>query len=78
MHQLIPMVIGMVVSTSTSVAFEAATKLVTPAGVKAVSGFLIKGASFVVGGIISGKIAQLAVENTEAVLETVKKTHAEV
>lgn len=78
MNQVIPMVVGMVVSTSVSVAFEAATKIATPAGVKAVSGFLIKGASFVIGGIISSKIASLAVENTEAILETVKNTPAAV
>lgn len=78
MNQLISTVVGTVVGTSTSVAIESVAKLATPAGVKAVTGFLIKGLTLVVGGVISSKVASIAVENTEAVLETVRKSSTDV
>lgn len=71
MLKLIPMVIETVVSASTSVAVGSLTKLVTPPGIRAFTGYLIKGASFVGAGIISAKIAEYAVKNTEAVLDIV-------
>lgn len=78
MHQIIPMIVGTVVNMSVGVAVEATTKLVTPAGVRAVSGFLLKGASLIVGGVIANKVAQIAVDNTEAVIEIVQKDPAAV
>lgn len=78
MDKLLPTVVGLVVQTSSSIAFDAAVKLATPTGVSAVKGFLIKGAASVLGAMVAGRIASVAVTNTEGVVEILKKTPAEL
>lgn len=69
---LLPKLIEGIVTLSSGVAFDSATKLVTPTRVNAFAGFAIKGASLFFGGLVSTLIAKAAVDSTNSIIETVK------
>lgn len=63
-------VLGIIVTTSASIAFDGIAKQLTPTDLKAVPAFGIKIGVAVVGGLIAGKIAQIVVDNVDSVIET--------
>lgn len=69
---LVPMLVESVVKLSTKVAVDGLVKIVTPPGVKAVSNFLIKGASLLIGGIVAHKLSAIVVKSVEGISATVK------
>lgn len=75
---IIPLVVGTVVSTSSGIAFDALTKLVTPPGVKALTGFGIKAGSAIVGAVVAAKISAFAVKQTENIVEIVRNSAEEI
>ena len=66
-------VLGIVVTTSASIAFDGVAKQLVPSDLKAVPAFGIKIGVAVLGGLLAGRIAQIVVENVESVVETVTK-----
>lgn len=70
---LLPAIVGTLVSTSSGIAIDSLTKLVTPPTIKALTGFGIKAGSAIVGGIVSMKISEFAVKRTEEIIEIVNK-----
>lgn len=77
LSQYIAPVLGIVVTTSASIAFDGVAKQLVPSDLKAVPAFAIKIGVAVVGGIIAGKIAQVVVDNVESVIETSMKAAEE-
>lgn len=70
-------VLGIVVTTSASIAFDGIAKQLVPSDLKALPAFGIKIGVAVVGGLLAGQIAQIVVDNVESVVETVTKDDAE-
>jgi hypothetical protein len=70
-------VLGIVVTTSASIAFEGIAKQLVPSDLKAVPAFGVKIGVAVVGGIIAGKIAQIVIDNAQSVVDTVVKPESE-
>lgn len=70
LSKFIAPVLGIVVATSTSIAFDGVTERLIPNDLKALPTFGIKIGMAVVGGLIAGKIAQIVVDNVESVVET--------
>lgn len=64
-------VLGIVVTTSATIAFDGLAKQVIPTDLKAIPAFGIKLGVAVVGGLIAGKLAQTVVDNVESVITTV-------
>lgn len=64
-------VLGIVVTTSASIAFDGIAKQLVPTDLKALPAFGIKIGVAVVGGLLAGQIAQIVVNNVESVVETV-------
>lgn len=77
LSQFIAPVLGIVVTTSASIAFDGVAKQIVPTDLKAVPAFGIKIGVAVVGGLIAGKIAQIVVENVESIVETVTTEESE-
>ncbi|AWN03390.1 hypothetical protein PBI_COUNT_68 [Microbacterium phage Count] len=73
LSKFIAPVLGIVVTTSASIAFDGVAKQLVPSDLKAVPAFGIKIGVAVVGGLLAGRIAQIVVENVESVVETVTK-----
>ena len=73
LSKFIAPVLGIVVTTSASIAFDGVAKQLVPSDLKAVPAFGIKVGVAVVGGLLAGRIAQIVVENVESVVETVTK-----
>ena len=73
LSKFIAPVLGIVVTTSSSIAFDGVAKQLVPSDLKAVPAFGIKIGVAVVGGLLAGRIAQIVVENVESVVETVTK-----
>ena len=72
---LIAPVLGLVVTTSASIAFEGIAKQLVPSDLKAVPAFGVKIGVAVVGGILAGKIAQVVIDNAQSVVDTVTKNY---
>ena len=64
-------VLGIVVTTSASIAFDGIAKQLVPTDLKALPAFGIKIGVAVIGGLLAGQIAQIVVDNVESVVETV-------
>lgn len=64
-------VLGLVVTTSASIAFEGLAKQLVPSDLKAIPGFGVKIGVAVVGGILAGKLAQIVIDNAQSVVDTV-------
>ena len=73
LSKFIAPVLGIVVTTSASIAFDGVAKQLVPSDLKAVPAFGIKIGVAVLGGLLAGRIAQIVVENVESVVETVTK-----
>lgn len=67
-------VVGVIVTTSTGVAIEGLVKLITPVGLKAVPSFAVKIGGALVSAVVAGKVAEIAVDAIESVIETVRST----
>lgn len=74
LSKFIAPVLGIVVTTSASIAFDGIAKQLVPSDLKALPAFGIKIGVAVIGGLLAGQIAQIVVENVESVVETVTKT----
>lgn len=74
LSKFIAPVLGIVVTTSVSIAFDGIAKQLVPSDLKALPAFGIKIGVAVIGGLLAGQIAQIVVENVESVVETVTKT----
>lgn len=70
-------ILGIVVTTSASIAFDGIAKQLVPSDLKALPSFGIKIGVAVIGGLLAGQIAQIVVDNVESVVETVTKDEAE-
>lgn len=70
-------ILGIVVTTSASIAFDGVAKQLVPSDLKALPAFGIKIGVAVIGGLLAGQIAQIVVDNVESVVETVTKNEAE-
>lgn len=66
-------VLGIVVTTSASIAFDGVAKQLVPADLKAVPAFGVKLGVAVLGGLLAGKIAQVVVDNVESVRTTIEE-----
>lgn len=66
------MLIDGLVTMSTKVAVDGLVKIATPPGVRAVSIFLIKGASFFAGAVIASKLSKIATKSGEELAEIIK------
>lgn len=77
-NALLPKLIEGIVSLSSGVAFDSAVKLVTPSRINAFTGFAIKGGALFLGGIVSSLIAKVAVDSTNAIVETVTNEPAAI
>lgn len=60
-------VLGIAVTTSASIAFDGIADKLVPTDLKAIPAFGIKVGVAIVGGLLAGKIAQIVVDNVEAV-----------
>ena len=65
-------VVGLVATTSTAIAVEGLVKYLTPIGLKAVPAFGVKIGGAILGAVIAGKVADIAVTATNSVIETVR------
>ena len=70
-------ILGIVVTTSASIAFDGLAKQLVPSDLKALPAFGIKIGVAVIGGLLAGQIAQIVVDNVESVVETVNQNNAE-
>lgn len=78
LNKFIAPVLGIVVTTSASIAFDGIAKQLIPTDLKALPAFGLKVGVAVVGGLLAGQIAQIVVDNVESVVETVtNKNEAE-
>lgn len=77
LSKFIAPVLGIVVTTSASIAFDGIAKQLVPSDLKALPAFGIKIGVAVIGGLLAGQIAQIVVDNVESVVETVTKDNAE-
>lgn len=73
LSKFIAPVLGIVVTTSASIAFDGVAKQLVPSDLKALPAFGIKIGVAVIGGLLAGQIAQIVVNNVESVVETVTK-----
>lgn len=73
LSKFIAPVLGIVVTTSASIAFDGIAKQLIPTDLKALPAFGLKIGVAVVGGLLAGQIAQIVVDNIESVVETVTK-----
>jgi hypothetical protein len=67
----IPTVLGIVVTTSASIAFDGVAKQLVPSDLKAIPAFGIKIGVAIVGGLLANKLAQIVIDNVESVITTV-------
>lgn len=74
LSKFIAPVLGIVVTTSASIAFDGIAKQLIPTDLKALPAFGLKIGVAVVGGLLAGQIAQIVVDNIESVVETVNKS----
>lgn len=70
LSKFIAPVLGIVVTTSASIAFDGIAKQLIPTDLKALPAFGLKIGVAVVGGLLAGQIAQIVVDNIESVVET--------
>lgn len=77
LSKFIAPVLGIVVTTSASIAFDGIAKQLVPSDLKALPAFGIKIGVAVIGGLLAGQIAQVVVNNVESVVETVTNKHEE-
>lgn len=70
-------VVGIIVTTSASIAFDGIAKQLVPSDLKALPAFGIKIGVAVIGGLLAGKIAQVVVDNIESVVETMTPAESE-
>ena len=70
-------VVGIIVTTSASIAFDGVAKQLVPSDLKALPSFGIKIGVAVIGGLLAGKIAQIVVDNIESVVETLNPAESE-
>lgn len=70
-------ILGIVVTTSASIAFDGVAKQIIPSDLKAIPAFGIKIGVAVIGGLIAGQLAQIVIDNVESVVETVTQNDAE-
>lgn len=68
---MIPKILGTVVELAASVAVDSAVKVATPSNTKAITGFLIKGGTLLLGGLVATKMSEIVVKNAEAVVKTI-------
>ena len=73
LSKFIAPVLGIVVTTSASIAFDGIAKQLIPSDLKALPAFGLKIGVAVVGGLLAGQIAQVVVDNIESVVETMEK-----
>ncbi len=73
LSKFIAPVLGIVVTTSASIAFDGIAKQLIPSDLKALPAFGLKIGVAVVGGLLAGQLAQIVVDNLESVVETVTK-----
>lgn len=73
LSKFIAPVLGIVVTTSASIAFDGIAKQLVPSDLKALPAFGIKIGVAVVGGLLAGQIAQVVIDNVESVISTVNK-----
>lgn len=71
LSKFIAPVLGIVVTTSASIAFDGVAKQLIPTDLKAIPAFGLKVGVAVIGGLLAGQIAQIVVNNVESVVETV-------
>lgn len=71
---LIPLLIGSAVSMATNVAVDSAVKLITPSGLNAIKGFLIKGGTFLLAAAVAAKAESFVSKQVEEISEIVKNT----
>lgn len=71
LSKFIAPVLGIVVTTSASIAFDGIAKQLVPTDLKSLPAFGIKIGVAVIGGLIAGNIAQIVVDNINSVVETV-------
>lgn len=71
LSKFIAPVLGIVVTTSASIAFDGIAKQLIPTDLKALPAFGLKVGVAVVGGLLAGQIAQIVIDNVESVVETV-------
>lgn len=64
-------VVGIIVTTSASIAFDGVAKQLVPTDLKALPAFGIKIGVAIVGGLLAGKLAQIVTDNINSVVETV-------
>ena len=74
LSKFIAPVLGIVVTTSASIAFDGIAKQLIPSDLKALPAFGLKIGVAVVGGLLAGQIAQIVVDNIESVVETVNQS----
>lgn len=74
LSKFIAPVLGIVVTTSASIAFDGIAKQLIPTDLKALPAFGLKIGVAVVGGLLAGQIAQIVVDNIESVVETVNQS----
>ena len=74
LSKFIAPVLGIVVTTSASIAFDGIAKQFIPTDLKALPAFGLKIGVAVVGGLLAGQIAQIVVDNIESVVETVNQS----
>jgi hypothetical protein len=67
----IPTVLGIVVTTSASIAFDGVAKQLVPTDLKAIPAFGIKVGVAIVGGLLAAKLSQIVMDNVESVITTV-------
>jgi hypothetical protein len=70
-------VVGIIVTTSASIAFDGVAKQLVPSDLRALPAFGIKIGVAVVGGLLAGKIAQIVIDNIESVRETMTPAESE-
>jgi len=63
-------VVGIIVTTSASIAFDGVAKQLVPTDLKALPAFGIKIGVAIVGGLLAGKLAQIVTDNIESVVGT--------
>lgn len=77
LSQFIAPALGLVVTTSASIAIDGIAKQVVPTDMKAVPAFAVKLGVAVIGGLVAAQIAQVVVKNVESVVETVTTNEGE-
>lgn len=77
LSKFIAPVLGIVVTTSASIAFDGIAKQLIPTDLKALPAFGLKVGVAVVSGLVAGQIAQIVVNNVESVVDTVNQMQAE-